>query len=1044
MARADSKRGRLLLPLVAALAGTLASKSWAQVHDWPRVLTNADLPFELEIPSPRQASLVIATDPGGEPLLTLHGSATEVGGLLGRGSAARAVVGTGAAQRLTVTAKHPSEAARITLDLRPIESRSIPLWQRVEAASEVGLRPRKRLAALQEAYRASGQDTALQRELNHALAKALLAAGRTESAIERARRAVQDYVEAGELVRAAGAEVDLARAFLAEGRLETAAGALASARNRSDDLWTETIIDATSCRLDFLAGDVSLARDCMADANRISQTEGFLGLYASGLVNLGVFESRLGNVEAGRRAFNAALPLLEHAGTKSARASTLSNLAVLEQRSGNLRRAAALFTEARLSASELGNRRLELISLNNLGGIALELGDFDRANDLFGEVLAARRQRDRAGPLATALNNVAEVQLALGNTDAALEYHREALALSRELDAYDTAIRAELGLAETLRQVGDESALKRGSEHAANALRLARARGTPRLIARAQISLGVLRAALGSPGEGEQLLRDGIQTSARLYNRFTELKGHRFLVDLLAERGDAAAALEQARIGMSVATRARRELNVDQRTRFTEVMSALNEQLVLLLAALHGAEAPELAWEAAQSSRAATLIDVLQRPAGSDGGNGFQEAPDVARLREQLSYRLQAWFAQNENQPQALPQEIRELERELAGAESIAADRAPLLPAAASEGSLVELQSRLEPDTLFIEYFLGESRSLQWLVSAEDVELKTLPGRAELEAIVTEGYRRLREPGAANGGVLNRLAAALLPEKIERYSRVLIVADGALNYLPFAPLPFAGSTLIERVEIVYLPSARSTMLARSGSLIPRSPNVLVIADPVFGGRDRRLQAISNTVDTRPALRRLSLTRREAERIARRLPAEHVDVWTGFDATKARFLDADLASFDIVHLATHGLFDSRWPELSGITLATRSANGDSVDGFLALKDIYGLDLNADLVVLSGCDTALGETIRGEGVVGITRGFMYAGVPRVLATLWQVRERATVELMDAFYGGLLEGGQTASAALRQAQLELMRRPDREDPYFWAGVVLQGDWR
>lgn len=1045
MARGFSKRGRLLQWLVPALAWLcLSGSGWAQDQDWPLELTDADLPFELVLSSLREPSVIVAIDPAGEPLLTLDGSATQVGGLLGRGSAVRAVVGTGSSQRLIVDSKFPSRATRITLNVLPIDTPSISLWQQVEAASEVNVSLSKKQRALQAAYRSSRARPELRRELNHALAKALLAAGRTEAAIERARIAVEDYIAAGERARAAGAEVDLARALLANGQLDAAAGALASADTRAPDQWTQTIIDGTRCRLQFRAGNLSQARDCIEQANRVSKSEGFLDLYASGAVNLGVFESRLGNVDAGRQAFNEALPLLEHPANKSARAGALSNLAVLEQRSGNLRRAAALYTEARIAATELGNRRLELISLNNLGGIAFELGDFDRAAALFGEVLAARREQSQGASLAIALNNVGEAQLGLGNTEAALKYHTQALELAQELEAYPSAIRAEVNLAETLRQIGDEASLKRAAEHAASALREARVRGTPRLRARAEITLGVLTADLGNPREGETLLRDSIQTSARLYNRFTELKAHRFLVDLLVERGDAEAALEQAQIGMAVATRTRRELNVDQRTRFTEVMSALNEELVVLLAELHGNESPELAWEAAQGSRAATLIDVLQRPTGTDSINGFQEAPDVARLREQLSYRLQVWFAQNETNPQALPQDIRELERELAGAESIAADQVPLLPAAAAEASLTELQSRLEPDTLFIEYFLGESRSLQWLVSAQDIELKMLPGRAELEAIASEGYRRLREPGAAADGVLAQLADVLLHEKIARYSRVLVVADGALNYLPFAPLPFAGRTLVENVEIVYLPSARSTMLVGSGSFEATAPSILVIADPVFGGRDRRLQSVTNVVDTRPALRRLSLTRREADRIAERLPANQVDVWTGFEATKARFLDADLANFDILHLATHGLFDSRWPELSGITLATRAADGASIDGFLALKDIYDLDLNADLVVLSGCDTALGETIRGEGVVGITRGFMYAGVPRVLATLWQVRERATVELMDAFYRGLLEEGQTVSAALRQAQLELMGRPGREDPYFWAGVVLQGDWQ
>lgn len=1032
---------------IATLLGlfvTVAAWSQPQGADWPIVLSGTDLPAELTLPALEQASLVVVNAEGGEALLELDGGGTTIASLLGRSSAARAVVGAGGPQLIRIDSRYPAPGAQITVAIQSIPARAIALWQQVERAGLVGLDAAEKLSSLQSALRLSQPDTALRREINHARAKTLLGLGRIEAAVAQAESAVSDYEQAGEPLRAAGAEIDLARALLANRRREAAGAALTSAQERTSDPWIRAVVAGTRCRSRFDAGDLTQARDCMANANSVAKANGFSDLYASGLINLGVFESRLGNVDAGRRAYGEAIPLLQHPSNRSARAAALSNVAVLELRSGNLRRAAALFTEARVSAAELGNERLELISLTNLGGIAFELGDLDRANALFGEVLAARREGARASQLAIALNNVGEVQLALGNVDNALQRHQEALEIARDLEAHAIAIRAELGIAEALRRSGDAAALDRASAHAATALSQARVRGTPNLRARAEITLGALRAALGDAPAGEALLRQGIQTSARLYSRFTELRGHRYLVDSLHRRGDLAAALEQAELGMAVATRTRRELNVDQRTRFAEIISALNEQLVLLLAELRGDQAPELAWEAAQESRAATLLDVLQRPTQAGPGSRFQQTDDVARLREQLSYRLQAWFAENEGSPQDLPQAIRELERELAGAEAVAAAQAPLLPAAAAEGSLDELQSRLEPDTLFVEYFLGERQSLQWLVSAEGVRLNTLAGRAELEALATEAYRRLRAPGAGASEVLGELGAVLLPEEIARYSRLLVVADGALNYVPFAPLPFAGRTLLESVEIVYLPSARSAMVVRGETFKPTDPNVLVIADPVFGGRDRRLQSITDTVDTRPALRRLSLTRREAERIAQRLPAERVDVWTGFDATKARFLDADLSGVDIVHLATHGLFDSRWPELSGITLATRSTDGNSVDGFLALKDIYDLDLSADLVVLSGCDTALGETIRGEGVVGITRGFMYAGVPRILATLWQVRERATVDLMDAFYQGLLDEGRTVPAALRQAQLELMRRPGRQDPYFWAGVVLQGDWQ
>ena len=152
----------------------------------------------------------------------------------------------------------------------------------------------------------------------------------------------------------------------------------------------------------------------------------------------------------------------------------------------------------------------------------------------------------------------------------------------------------------------------------------------------------------------------------------------------------------------------------------------------------------------------------------------------------------------------------------------------------------------------------------------------------------------------------------------------------------------------------------------------------------------------------------------------------------------------LEDYRIVHFATHGLIDSERPELSGLILSLVNERGAPQDGFLRLPDIFNMRLNADLVVLSACQTALGKEIKGEGLVGLTRGFMYAGAPRVVASLWQVSDLATAELMKRFYAGMLQrhlpaGGRAARRAARDGQ-----RSAWASPYFWAGFVLQGDWK
>jgi CHAT domain-containing protein len=146
----------------------------------------------------------------------------------------------------------------------------------------------------------------------------------------------------------------------------------------------------------------------------------------------------------------------------------------------------------------------------------------------------------------------------------------------------------------------------------------------------------------------------------------------------------------------------------------------------------------------------------------------------------------------------------------------------------------------------------------------------------------------------------------------------------------------------------------------------------------------------------------------------------------------------------VHFATHGLLNSEHPELSGVVLSLVDEQGKSVDGFLRLHEIYNLNLPAEMVVLSACQTALGKEIKGEGLVGLVRGFMYAGSPRVVASLWKVDDVATAELMKHFYSGVLTEGMRPAAALRAAKVEMWKQKRWHAPYYWAAFELQGEWK
>jgi CHAT domain-containing protein len=313
--------------------------------------------------------------------------------------------------------------------------------------------------------------------------------------------------------------------------------------------------------------------------------------------------------------------------------------------------------------------------------------------------------------------------------------------------------------------------------------------------------------------------------------------------------------------------------------------------------------------------------------------------------------------------------------------------------------------------------------------------------------------------------------------------RLIVVAPGTLSYLPFAALPApegekrpAGDyePLIAKHEVVSIPSAsvlsiiRREMAGRQRA----AKSVAVLADPVFEesdprmdeakngnssgkqpatrGADAELSELARAIrtmnfpDARYGFTRLPFSRYEADGVIALAPKGTGLKATDFNASRDLAKSRQLSEYRIVHFATHGLLNSERPELSGLVFSLFNRERKSQDGFLRLHEIYNLQFNADLVVLSACETGLGKEIKGEGLIGLTRGFMYSGTPRVVASLWNVDDLATAELMKLFYQGMLKDGLPAGAALRAAQLELFRQKRWASPYFWAGFVLHGEWK
>jgi len=414
-------------------------------------------------------------------------------------------------------------------------------------------------------------------------------------------------------------------------------------------------------------------------------------------------------------------------------------------------------------------------------------------------------------------------------------------------------------------------------------------------------------------------------------------------------------------------------------------------------------------------------------------------------------------------------------------------------------------QQVLDDNTLLLEYSLGQDRSYLWAVTKTSITSYELPKISDIEAAAKAYYQQLTSEQIPTPEVGMKLSQILLAPVANQLGnkRLLVVSDGALQSIPFAALPILGKTsppapllqgegsnspsppsptpsptppfprregglgglgftpLLVQNEIVSLPSA-STIAVLRNEVKGRTPaplTLMAIADPVFTNKDERFktsQAQPNNSTTNPdalkrsasdigvILDRLKFSRTEANTILSLVPETQRTSAFDFAASRTTATNPDLAKYKIIHFATHGLLNNVNPELSGVVLSLFDEKGADSNGFLRLNDIFNLNLPAELVVLSACETGLGKDVKGEGLVGLTRGFMYAGAKGVVVSLWSVKDNATAELMKKFYQQMLDNGLNPVAALRAAQLEMWKTQQWKSPYYWAAFVVQGEWK
>lgn len=729
--------------------------------------------------------------------------------------------------------------------------------------------------------------------------------------------------------------------------------------------------------------------------------------------------------------------------------------------------------------STIGETFLE----NGLPEVALT--KFELASQYFNEAKDTRSVK-------VMLWNLGKVYYAQGNYQQALDNQRQALAYAESIQDHQFVAFCDEYVGRTYSAMGDSEAalqhLQNAFGHYSKEKMTMEAARTSALIGQEYLQQGKFQPAreqLNSALNTFEKLDDHVNGSATLY----------VLGKLELKENNLQAAENYLRRSIDVTENIRRVSKSDDLT--TSLSAAVDDRYQSYIECLmrqHKAQPDKnfnvRAFEASESSRGRALAEMLR----ATGGN-FAPGVDTAlmerekelrkllRVKEDYKVKLLATDYKQE-QLIALDGEIAQFEKEHNQVLETIQSSYPAFKQIAHPQSLtlrqIQEQVIADDNTVMLEFSLGEDESYVWAVTRNNLTSYPLPPAARIAEQVDRLYKLLKTPPGSNQTVEAVNTAArdlaymiLTPVAPElNKQRLIVVAHRALNFIPFQVLsnPKNNEPLIASYDVVNAPSASILAgLSEQGRRRGGGRVLAAFGSPVFesnysvkANNGNVAIASLQSIDYarwRHAVRDIDLNGDafEPSRIqplffAGRELANLRDVVgdgqsmiaVDFEASRDNLLKTDLTQYSILHFATHGFLDPERPENSGLVLSTITRDGKAQNGFVSLRDVYQLHAPVSVVVLSACQTGLGKDVRGEGLIGLTRGFMYAGASSVVASLWKVDDEATAELMKRFYKNMLENGMTPATALREAQNSFRKHPIWSAPYYWAGFTLQGDSR
>ncbi|MGH9941319.1 MAG: CHAT domain-containing protein [Pyrinomonadaceae bacterium] len=969
-------------------------------------------------------------------------------------------------------------------------------------------------------------------------AKTLLMIARAYRSVNEEQKALEFYGqvlpiwrEVGDRVNEADTLFSMAASYKALGEMQRALKALTEVlpiRRATKDVFGEAAaLLALGGTYDSLE-EQTKALDYFKQVLPLLPVVGNRQLEANTLTGIGGIYLKLGELQTALKYYDQALLIYRAIGHGSGQAMTLTGMGATYNILGRHQEALLFLLEALPLQRAAGNRKGEAATLNTIGTVYSSLGETQKALEFLKQSLKLRQDIGVRSEEVTTLVNIASIYRRLGDRKEALRFYNQALDVSREAGKRESEAHALINLGEFYITQGES---QKALDALRQALPLTRATGNRRLEIYALNNTGVILNSLGRRQEAKDLLNHALSNAREVGDRDGEAGNLFNLSDIESDSGNLLGALRPIEEALEIIDSLRGNIN-DQnlRTSYFASKQKYYELYIDLLMRLHKQKPSEghdgRALQASERRRARSLLEILTE-ANADIRQGVDSKllERERALQQQLNAKAQQQIRllsgrHNKEQAGAIAKEIDALTNEF---QQIAAQIRQTSPryAALTQPqplSAQEIQAQvLDADTLLLEYALGGKKSYLWAVTPTSIMSYELPKRAEIEDAARQFYALLtaRPQGATSGAPEKREVGSAMRQQAGEKSaevaaslsrmllgpvagqlgrkRLLIVADGALQYVPFGALhaPSTGDAkmgkaqpLVVRHEIVNLPSASTLAVLRRGARErqPAPKALAVLADPVFESTDGRIKkrdaqtasksngASLNADEERglglvlaktakesgvtseesgvagDTLRipRLLGTRREAEQIIKLVPAAERKQALDFAASRQTVTDPELSQYRYVHFATHGFLNSQHPELSGLMFTMFDEEGRAQDGFLRAHEVFNLKLAAEVVVLSACQTGLGKEVRGEGLVGLTRGFMYAGAPRVVVSLWNVSDAATAELMTRFYRGMLVEKLRPAKALQKAQVSMLNDRRYSHPFYWAAFTLQGEWR